>query len=57
LLEIGDSSPHDIGFAHKEELGEERSRAFAPYINSFLVLVEPLFCLFPQGKRETDRAL
>jgi len=50
LLEIGDPSPQSIGFAHREELGEECSGAFAPCVNSLLVLVEPLFCLPHKGK-------
>jgi hypothetical protein len=39
--------------AHREELGEEhKSRAFAPCINNFLVLVELLFCLSHKGKEK-----
>jgi hypothetical protein len=49
-LEIGDSSPQGIGFAHREEIGEEHRGAFAPCINNFLVLVEPLFRLSHKGK-------
>ena len=50
LLEIGDHSPQSIGFAHGEEFDEERSGAFAPRVNSLLVLVEPLFRLSHKGK-------
>jgi hypothetical protein len=54
LLEIGDPSPKSIGFAHGKELGEERSGAFAPCVNSFLILVKPLFHLSHKvkGKQE-----
>jgi hypothetical protein len=50
LLEFGNPSPKSIGFAHGKELSEERSGAFAPCVNSFLVLVEPLFRLSHKGK-------
>ena len=43
LLEVGDSSPQGIGFAHGEELGEEHHGTFVPHVDSFLVLVESLF--------------
>ena len=42
LLEVGDSSPQGIGFAHGEELGEERRETFVPRLDSFLFFVEPL---------------
>ena len=45
LLEVQNSSPQGIGFAHGEELDEERCGIFVPHFDSFLVLVEPLFCL------------
>jgi hypothetical protein len=50
LLEIGNPFLKGIGFAHGKELGEEHSGAFASCVNSFLILVEPLFCLSHKGK-------
>jgi hypothetical protein len=50
LLEISDSSPQSIGFAHGKELGKECSRAHAPSVNNFLVLVKPPFHLSHKGK-------
>jgi hypothetical protein len=56
LLEIGNSSPQGIGFAHGKEFCEERSGAFASRVDSFIVLVEPLFRL-PHGvEGKTDGA-
>jgi hypothetical protein len=52
LLEIGNSSPQGIGFAYGEEFNEECHGAFAPGIESFLVLVEPLFHLPHEGERK-----
>jgi hypothetical protein len=52
LLEIGNSSPQGIGFAYGEEFSEKRHGAFAPGIDSFLVLVEPLFHLPHEGERK-----
>ena len=43
-----------IGFAQREEFGEERHGTFVPRANGFLVLIKPLF-RFPQegeGKQE-----
>ena len=45
LLEVGDSSPKGIGFAHGEEFGEERHGTFVPPLDSFLSLVKPLLRL------------
>ena len=50
LLEVGDSSPQGIGFAHGEELGEERRGTFVPCVDGFLVLVEPLLRLPREGE-------
>jgi len=41
LLEIQNSSPQGIGFAHEEELREEHSGAFLPQVDSFLILIKP----------------
>ena len=41
LLEVGDSSPQGIYFAHGEELGEERHGTFVPRVDSFPFLEEP----------------
>ena len=43
LLEVGDSSPQGIGFAHGEEFGKEHRGTFVPRVDSFPFLVEPLF--------------
>ena len=45
LLEVQNSSPQGIGFAHGEELGEERRRTFVPRLDNFLFLVKPLLRL------------
>ena len=50
LLEVQNSSPQGIGFAHGEELDEERCGIFVPHFDSFLVLVEPLFCFPREGE-------
>ena len=42
-MEVGDSSPQGIGFAHGKELGEERRGTFVPRFDSFSVHIEPLF--------------
>jgi hypothetical protein len=55
MLEVGNSSPQGIGFAHGEEFSEERHEAFAPDIDSFLVLVEPLFLLPHKGERKQTK--
>jgi hypothetical protein len=52
MLEIGDSSPQGIGFAHWEEFREKRRGAFAPCVNNNLVLIEPLFHLPHEGEGE-----
>jgi hypothetical protein len=51
-LEIGNSSPQGIGFAYGEEFCEECLGAFAPSIDSFLVLVELQFHLPHKGERK-----
>jgi len=53
LLEVGDSSPQGIGFAHGEEHSEECHGTFVPHVDSFLFHVEPLFCppLEGEGKQ------
>jgi hypothetical protein len=43
LLEVENSSPQGIGFAHGEEFSEERHGTFVPLVDGFPVLVEPLF--------------
>ena len=50
LLEVENSSPLGIGFAHGEELGEERRGTFGPCVDNFLFLVEPLFRFSCKGK-------
>ena len=45
LLEVQNFSPKGIGFAHGEELREERRETFVPRLDSFLFLVKPLLCL------------
>ena len=50
LLEVQNSSPQDIGFAHGEELGAERRKTFVPHLNSFLFLVKPLLRLPREGE-------
>jgi hypothetical protein len=49
-MEVGDSSPQGIGFAHREDFHEECYGAFALGVYSFLVLIELLFCLPHKGK-------
>ena len=50
LLETNDSCPYGSGFAQGKEFGEEYRGALAPCVNSFLVLVKPLFRLPHKGK-------
>jgi hypothetical protein len=38
------------GFAHGEKFREEHHETFVPRVDSFLVLVEPLFCLPHEGE-------
>ena len=45
LLEVQNSSPQGIGFAHGEELGEELRGIFVPRLDSFLFFVELLLRL------------
>ena len=54
LLEIQNSSPQGFGFAYGEEFGEERHRTFVPCVDSFPILVEPLF--HPPQEREGKQA-
>jgi hypothetical protein len=49
-MEVGDSSPQGIGFAHREDFHEECYGAFALGVYSFLVLIELLFCLSHKGE-------
>ena len=59
LLEVQNLSPQGIGFAHGEELDEERRGTFVPCLDSFLFLVEPLL-RFPregEGKQAEPDAL
>ena len=46
LLEVGDSSPQGIGFAHGKEFGEGHRGTLVPHLDNFLLLIEPLFHLF-----------
>ena len=50
MLEVGNSSPQGIGFAHGEELSEEHRRTFGPRVDNFHFLVEPLFHFSRKGK-------
>ena len=50
LLEVGDLSPQGIGFAHGEELGEERRGTFVPRLDSFLFLIKPPLHLPQEGE-------
>ena len=50
LLEVGNSSPQGIGFAHGEKFHEEWRRTFVPRTGSFLLLIEPLFHLPCEGE-------
>jgi hypothetical protein len=42
--------PQSNGFAHREKLCEEHRRTFVPRVDSFLVLIEPLFHLPREGE-------
>ena len=50
LLEVRNSCPQGIGFAHGEELGDECHGTFVLHFDSFLFLVEPLFCPPREGE-------
>ena len=50
MLEVENSYPQGVGFAHGEKLSEERRGAISPCIDIFLVLVEPLFRLPHKGE-------
>ena len=54
LLEVPNSSPQGIGFAHGVELGEKRRGTFVPRADSFLFFLEPLFN--PPGEGEGKQA-
>jgi hypothetical protein len=49
-MEVRDIPPQSVGPAHWEELGEEYHIALFPCVNSFLVLIKPLFRLSGEGK-------
>jgi len=49
-VEVRDLPPQRAGPAHGEKLGEECHRALFPCVNSFLVLIKPLFHLSGEGK-------
>ena len=59
LQEVENSSPQGIGFAHGEELSEERRGTFVPRFDGFIFFVEPLFCLpqYGEGKQAEPDAL
>ena len=56
MLEVGNSSTKGIGFVHWEELHEECHGTFVPCVDSFPVLVEPLFCPPQEGEREQAKS-
>ena len=53
-MEVGKSSTKGVGFAHREELHEECRGTLVPCVDSFPVLVEPLF--HPPSEREREQA-
>ena len=41
---------HGIGFAQREELGEEHRGTLVPRADGFLILIKPLFHLSQEGE-------
>jgi hypothetical protein len=50
LLEVGNSSMKSVGFAYQEELHKKCRGTLVPCVDSFLVLVEPLFFTPQEGE-------